>query len=105
MTRRPRRNHTGTCKAKVALDAIKGEKTLSELAEQHDVRDNVFVERVWKSIKYEEVYLHAYDSVHQARTSIGKYIEFYNSIRPHSSLQALTPDPVYLNRLPESLAA
>ena len=68
-------------------------------------RDNVFVERVWKSIKYEEVYLHAYESVHQARTSIGKYIEFYNSIRPHSSLQALTPDPVYLNRLPESLAA
>ena len=68
-------------------------------------RDNVFVERVWKSIKYEEVYLHAYESVHQARTLIGKYIEFYNSIRPHSSLQALTPDPVYLNRWPESLAA
>ena len=68
-------------------------------------RDNVFVERVWKSIKYEEVYLHAYESVHQARTSIGKYIEFYNSIRPHSSLKALTPDQVYFNRLPESLAA
>ncbi len=68
-------------------------------------RDNVFVERVWKSIKYEEVYLHAYDSVHQARTSIGKYIEFYNSICPHSSLKALTPDQVYFNRRPESLAA
>ena len=68
-------------------------------------RDNVFVERVWKSIKYEEVYLHAYDSVHQARTSIGNYLEFYNSIRPHSSLKALTPDQVYFNRLPESLAA
>ena len=68
-------------------------------------RDNVFVERIWKSIKYEEVYLHAYDSVNEARTSIGRYLEFYNSIRPHSSLKALTPDQVYFNRLPESMAA
>ena len=68
-------------------------------------RDNVFVERVWKSIKYEDVYLHAYESVRDARTSIGKYLEFYNSIRPHSSLKALTPDQVYFNRLPESVAA
>jgi putative transposase len=68
-------------------------------------RDNGFVERVWKSIKYEEVYLHAYESVSQARTSIGRYIDFYNMIRPHSNLKALTPDQVYFNRLPESLAA
>jgi putative transposase len=68
-------------------------------------RDNVFVERIWKSIKYEEVYLHAYASVNEARTSIGRYLEFYNSIRPHSSLGALTPDQVYFNRLPESMAA
>jgi putative transposase len=68
-------------------------------------RDNVFVERVWKSIKYEEVYLHAYESVSQARASIGRYINFYNTTRPHSSLRALTPDQVYFNRLPESLAA
>jgi putative transposase len=68
-------------------------------------RDNVFVERVWKSIKYEEVYLHAYESVHEARTSIGRYIEFYNSTRPHSSLKAFTPDQVYFNRPPESMAA
>ena len=68
-------------------------------------RDNVFVERIWKSIKYEEVYLHAYASVNEARTSIGRYLEFYNSIRPHSSLKALTPDQVYFNRLPESMAA
>jgi len=68
-------------------------------------RDNVFVERVWKSVKYEEVYLHAYETVHEARTSIGKYLEFYNSIRPHSSLRGFTPDQVYFNRLPESMAA
>ena len=68
-------------------------------------RDNVFVERIWKSIKYEEVYLHAYNSVSEARARIVKYIEFYNSMRPHSSLKALTPDQVYCNRLPASLAA
>ena len=68
-------------------------------------RDNVFVERIWKSIKYEEVYLHAYASVSEARTSITRYLEFYNSTRPHSSLKALTPDQVYFNRLPQPLAA
>ena len=68
-------------------------------------RDNVFVERIWKSIKYEEVYLHAYNSVADARKSIAHYIDFYNSIRPHSSLKAQTPDQVYFNRLPEPLAA
>jgi len=68
-------------------------------------RDNVFVERIWRTIKYEEVYLRAYDSVHEARTSLGKYIEFYNHTRPHSSLKALTPDQVYFNTLPLPLAA
>ncbi len=64
MSRRPRRNHTATFKAKVALAAIR-----------------------------------------EARTSIGRYLEFYNSIRPHSSLKALTPDQVYFNRLSEPMAA
>ena len=61
-------------------------------------RDNVFVERIWKSVKYEEVYLHAYDSVGQARTSLGRYLEFYNSRRPHSSLDRRTPDEAYFNQ-------
>jgi putative transposase len=68
-------------------------------------RDNVFVERIWRSIKYEEVYLHAYASVNEARTSLSRYIDFYNAARPHSSLKAKTPDQVYFNRLSESMAA
>src|SRR6202022_2207958 len=55
-------------------------------------RDNVFVERLWRSVKYEEVYLRAYDSVAQARTSLGRYLTFFNGKRPHSSLDARTPD-------------
>ena len=60
-------------------------------------RDNVFVERLWRTIKYEEVYLHAYQNVPQARKAIGKYLTFYNSKRPHSSLDGQTPDQVYFN--------
>jgi len=62
-------------------------------------RDNVFVERLWRSIKYEEVYLRAYDTVSDARTSIGKYLAFYNGRRPHSSLDRMTPDEAYFNAL------
>ena len=58
-------------------------------------RDNVFVERLWRSIKYEEVYLKAYESVPEARSSISNYISFYNSGRPHSSLDGRTPDEAY----------
>ena len=68
-------------------------------------RDNVFVERIWRTIKYEKVYLRAYDSVGEARTSLGKYIEFYNHTRPNSRLKGKTPDQAYLNRLLETLAA
>ena len=85
------------------------------LLKQHDIaismdgkgcwRDNVFIERVWKSVKYEEVYLHAYDSVSHARQSLGKYFTFYNTRRPHSSLARKTPDQVYFNQLPLPKAA
>jgi len=68
-------------------------------------RDNVFVERLWRSIKYEEVYLRAYDTVSDARASIGRYLAFYNGRRPHSSLDRQTPDQAYFNRLPQSVAA
>ena len=62
-------------------------------------RDNVFIERLWRSIKYEEVYLHAYESVGQARTSIGRYIGFYNTRRPRSSLDGKTLAQAYFNPL------
>jgi putative transposase len=68
-------------------------------------RDNVFVERLWRSVKYEEVYLHAYDSVAQARSGLGRYLTFYNSRRPHSSLDARTPDDAYFNQMPLLAAA
>jgi putative transposase len=68
-------------------------------------RDNVFVERLWRSIKYEEVYLRAYDSVSEARASIRRYLDFYNSRRPHSSLDGTTPDHAYFTALPIRLAA
>ena len=60
-------------------------------------RDNVFVERLWRSVKYEEVYLHAYDSVSAARDGIGRYLDLYNRRRPHSALDGKTPDNAYFN--------
>jgi putative transposase len=72
---------------------------------QHDIRismdgkgrwvDNVFVERLWRSVKYEEVYLKAYDSIGDARDSLGRYFAFYNAKRRHQSLDRQTPDSVY----------
>jgi putative transposase len=58
-------------------------------------RDNVFVERLWKSVKYEEVYLRAYDSVADARANLAKYLTFYNTKRPHTALDGNTPDSAY----------
>ena len=59
--------------------------------------DNVFVERLWRTIKYEEVYLHAYASVREARAALARYLTFYNARRPHSSLDRQTPDQAYFN--------
>ena len=63
-------------------------------------RDNVFVERLWKSIKYEEVYLHAYETVSAAHQGLKRYLTFYNQTRPHRTLDGHTPDGVYVDNLP-----
>ncbi|BAR62913.1 AttM/AiiB family protein [Bradyrhizobium diazoefficiens] len=68
-------------------------------------RDNVFVERLWRTVKYEEVYLRAYDSVSEARASIAKYLAFYNQGRPHSSLDGRTPDEAYFGTQAMVMAA
>jgi putative transposase len=68
-------------------------------------RDNVFVERLWRSVKYEEVYLKAYDTVAEARSSLGQYLDFYNQLRPHSSLDRRTPDEAYFQPMPLAAAA
>jgi putative transposase len=64
-------------------------------------RDNVFVERLWRSVKYERVYLKAYDSVSAARADVADYLAWYNTQRPHSSVDRLTPDEAYFAGLPQ----
>lgn len=68
-------------------------------------RDNVFVERIWKSVKYEEVHLRDYGSVGEARASLGRYLDFYNRRRPHSSLDRRTPDEAYFENPMQRAAA
>lgn len=63
-------------------------------------RDNVFVERLWKSLKYEEVSLHAYETVSAAQQGLARYLMFYNQARPHRALDGDTPDRVYFDNLP-----
>lgn len=61
--------------------------------------DNVFVERLWRSVKYEEVYLKAYDTVADAKHSLGRYFDFYNTERRHQSLDKMTPEEVYYQKV------
>ena len=68
-------------------------------------RNNVFVERSWRPMKYEEVYLRTYNSPSDARASLGRYLDFYNSRRPHSSLGARTPEQACLDQMPRTMAA
>ena len=80
----------------------------TQVLKDHDVKismdgkgrwiDNVFVERLWKSVKYEHVYLHAYETVTEARQQLAGYFEFYNTRRPHSSLDGRTPDTAYFGK-------
>ena len=68
-------------------------------------RDNVFVEWLWKSVKYEEVYLKAYDSVSVAKANLGAYLNFFNTRRPHQSLDGKTPDTIDFAALPHARIA
>ena len=87
----------------------------TQMLKDHDIKismdgkgrwvDNVFVERLWRSVKYEHVYLHAYDSVGEARQQLASYFAFYNSQRPHSSLGGITPDTAYFGNLKATSAA
>ena len=85
--------------------ALRSRKIAISMDGKRAWRDNVFVERLWRTIKYGEVYLRAYDTVSEARASLGRYIEFYNARRPHPSLDRQTPDRAYFNRQPLLAAA
>lgn len=81
--------------------ALKARRIEISMAGQGSWRDNVFVETLWRSVKYEEVYLHAYESVSQAKTGIERYLDFYNNRRPHTARDRKTPDEFYFASLPE----
>lgn len=68
-------------------------------------RDNIFVERLWRTIKYEDIYLRAYGTASEVRTGLNRYISFYNNRRPHSSLNRQTPDQVYFDGLQQEQVA
>ena len=88
------------------IKALKGADIRISMDGKGAWRDNVFLERLWRSTKYEEVYLHAYESVSAARQGIGRYLTFYNTRRPHSSLDGRTPDQAYqIKPKPISMAA
>ena len=67
--------------------------------------DNVFVERLWRSVKYEDVYLRAYETPTELRTGLARYFGFYNTKRRHSALDRRTPDAVYFDQAHRDLAA
>ncbi len=86
-------------------DVLKSHRIEISMDGKGSWRDNVFIERLWRSVKYEEVYLRAYDSVTAARASLGRYLAFFNRDRPHSSLDRRTPDEAYFNRSATAMAA
>jgi putative transposase len=67
--------------------------------------DNVFIERLWRSVKYEEIYLHAYEMPREVNAALTRYFNFYNGRRPHQSLDQRTPDAVYFAAADLSQAA
>ncbi len=91
--------------SEVFTGLLKGNGIQISMDERGSWRDNVFIERLWKSVKYEEVYLRAYESVSEARVGLDQYFEFYNARRPHSSIEAMTPDQFYNKPLSAPTAA
>ena len=87
------------------VDAVLGNGVKLSMDGRGAWRDNVFVERIWRSVKYERVYLRAYQSVSAARSDIADYIDWYNHERGHSSLDDQTPEQVWLSGLPSLKAA
>jgi putative transposase len=87
------------------VDAVKACGARQSMDGKGCWRDNVFVERLWRSVKYEEVYLRAYDSVSAARQHLARYFGFYNATRPHQAHGGGTPDVVYFNSLPQTKLA
>ena len=87
------------------LTALQNAKIAISMDGKGAWRDNVFVERLWRTIKYEEVYLRAYRRVSEARRGLDRYVAFYNRRRPHSSLGGQTPDQAYVNQPTPSSAA
>lgn len=83
--------------AKDFIDVLREHRIAISMDGKGSWRDNVFVERLWKTIKYEHVYLHAYESVSDARAKLAVYIDFYNRRRPHSSIDRRTPDNAYFD--------
>jgi len=86
-----KRTHDAAFKAKVALEALKGEKTMAQLSSRYGVHPN-------QISKYEEVYLHDYQTVREAREQLGYYFRFYNQERFHLSLGRRTPAEAYSGR-------
>ena len=100
------RRHVKTLMKRMGIEALYRRPSIAISMDGKGAwRDNVFVERLWRSVKYEEVYLRAYETVGEARHSIGRYLDFYNRRRPHSSLDDRTPDQAYFDLPPLRAAA
>ncbi len=105
-TVKKRRRHTAVDKLRGALKAFEGSKTISQLSSEHEIHatlirawkrqlpengPNVFCERLWRSVKDENINLNQYDSVRQLQAGLSDYFDFYNHERPHQSLNCRTP--------------
>ncbi len=77
---------------------LEGQRIQISMDGRGRVFDNIFIERLWRTLKYEEVYIHSYETVKEARESLGRYFRFYNTERLHESLGYRTPEEIYFGR-------